>query len=104
MAVFWTDEGHPSWFTRLLIGLLGSAVPLVGPFILKFTAYAGAESVTAAARAGTIGALVVMGLAWAISVLITAVSHEDHVMKCVMASLGFPGLVISMGIGIQAYQ
>jgi len=100
-----TDEGHPGWLTRLVVGAIGSAVPLVGPLVVKYGVFeAPTSEVSAAAHAGALAALIMIILAWSLSVFVTTYITEDHILKTVLGSLGIPGVVVSGAVGLQVIQ
>ena len=105
MEALRTAQGHPGWLVRFVVGIIGSAVPLIGPFIVKFAVFeASSESITAAARVGAVSTMALMILAWCLSVVVTTFMPEDHLLKTVLGSLGIPGVIVSGAVGLQALQ
>jgi hypothetical protein len=43
-----------------------------------------------------LGAIVPLGFAFFLSVVITTCMEEDHIMKCVLTSIGIPGFAVSL--------
>ena len=93
---------HPPWWLRLTVGVLGSSLVTAPPFAVRFLAVN--FDATDAVRNFVIGTGIVFGCAWAVSVLLTTVMQEDHILKCFLTSIGIPGFAVSMTIGTQAFQ
>ncbi len=96
------QENGPGIGARLFVGLVGSTVVVAPPLGQRLVSSFGAPP--AEAVAFDVGTAVTIIGAWVLSVFLTAYMKEDHIMKCVLTSLGIPGLVVSLTIGFQVIQ
>jgi uncharacterized membrane protein YeaQ/YmgE (transglycosylase-associated protein family) len=103
-SMFRTDDGHPGWLVRLVIGMVGSAAPLAGPCIVKIVAVESNARILSEANTASLTILAVIAGAWILSVIATMFSHDRHVLSLIIGSMGIPGLVVSATVGLQALK
>ena len=95
-------NGYPGPAARTFVGFTGSTLSVAPPIWTWF--YVGFLNgpVREGAQAVTTGTVIVLGMAWLISFFLTAYMKEDHILKCVLTSIGLPGVVVSLALGLQS--
>lgn len=83
---------------RFWIGVGGATLAVVIPFTNGITAMMSQEEV---ARAFSIGVLAAFAAAWFLGVLLTWRIPEDNHLKCLLTSVGVPGLMASFATATQ---
>ena len=81
----------------VLSATLVTAPPLINAFVARGSADLGPISSVVWVTA------VIFVLAWAISILITVRSHEDHIFKYFLMSVGLPGFVSAIALTPQIF-
>jgi|GEM_PF-5382571 len=89
----------PSLWPRMIVGLIGASVSVAPPILVSYGHWF--DLVVPPAQPVTVGMFAVLICAWALSVFLTAYMEEDHILKCVLTSIGFPGFVVSLAVGFQ---
>ncbi len=91
----------PRWL-RFIVGSLGSSVVVGPPFAVRLSA-ANLETANEVSVFAS-GTGVVIGGAWLLSIILTTVIKEDHILKCFLTSIGVPGLVVALTLGTQIIE
>ena len=84
----------PTRTQRLWVGLLGSGLSVAAPITNRIVS--GVMSEVPGAWVFELGTIVPLSFAFALSVVITTWIEEDHIMKCVLTSIGIPGFAVSL--------
>lgn len=94
----------PGLWARLFVGVVGASVTVSGPIWTWVSTTILTDGPLEGAQPVVTGIIFGLAFAWLLSVFLTAYIKEDHILKCLLTSIGLPGIVVSMAVGFQSIQ
>ncbi len=97
------DTNPPPW-QRAVVGFLGASAVVAGPIWSRIAQSIQTSIPEESVQPVGTGMVIALAFTWALAIFLTTVMREDHIIKCLLTSLGLPGLVVAAAVGFQSVQ
>jgi hypothetical protein len=87
---------------RGLIAFFGATIGIVPLIANLLSTYDVAKPILTGTQAIQTGFLIVLIIAWLLSIFLTTLNEKSNRTECCLESIGLPGLIASISVGVQA--